>query len=86
MKYGGKVCTILNNVSQKVTILLLTTYTILPEPPQKSGRTLIVYCVNIICYCNMCIGLIHLLAIIYFFSFFYTTMSECMIFLWACSS
>ena len=29
---------------QKVTILLLTTYTILPEPPQPSGRTLIVYC------------------------------------------
>ena len=28
MKYGGKVCTILNNVLQKVTILLLTTYTI----------------------------------------------------------
>ena len=28
---------------KKVTILLLTMYTILPEPPQKSGRTLIVY-------------------------------------------
>ena len=45
MKYGGKVCKILNNVLQKVTILLLTTYTILPEPPQQSGRTLIVYCI-----------------------------------------
>ena len=44
MLYGGKVCTILN-VLQKVTILLLTTYTILPEPPQQSGRTLIVYCI-----------------------------------------
>ena len=48
MKYGGKVCTILNNVLKKVTILLLTTCTILPEPPQKSGRTLIVYCVNML--------------------------------------
>ena len=45
MKFGGKVCTTLNNVLQKVTILLLTTYTILPEPPQQSGRTLIVYCI-----------------------------------------
>ena len=45
MKYGGKVCTILNNVLQKVTILLLATYTILPEPHQQSGRTLIVYCI-----------------------------------------
>ena len=35
-------CTILNNVLHKVTILLLTTYTILPEPRQQSGRTLIV--------------------------------------------
>ena len=33
---------------KKVTILLLTTYTILPEPPQQSGRTLIVYCVNML--------------------------------------
>ena len=40
-----KVCTTLNNVLQKVTIWLLTTYTILPEPPQQSGRTLIVYCI-----------------------------------------
>ena len=80
MKYGGKVCTILNNVLQKVTILLLTTYTILPEPPQQSGRTLIVYCVNK-CYCSMGIGHIHLLAIMYIFILlFYTTMSECMIF------
>ena len=45
MNYGGKVCTILNNVLQKVTILLLTMFTILPEPPQKSGRTLIIYCI-----------------------------------------
>ena len=45
MKFGGKVCTTLNNVLQKVTILLLTMYTILPEPPQQSGRTLIVYCI-----------------------------------------
>ena len=44
MNYGGKVCTILNNVLQKVTILLLTMFTILPEPHQKSGRTLIIYC------------------------------------------
>ncbi len=36
MKYGGKVCTILNNVLQKVTMLLLTTYNILPEPPQRN--------------------------------------------------
>ena len=47
MKFGGKVCTTLNNVLQNVTIVLLTTYrpTILPEPPQQSGRTLIVYCI-----------------------------------------
>ena len=45
MKFDGKVCTTLNNVLQKVTILLLTTYTILPEPPQQSGSTLIVYCI-----------------------------------------
>ena len=32
----------------KVTVLLLTTYTILPEPHQQSGRTLIVYCVNML--------------------------------------
>ena len=44
MNYGGKVCTILNYVLQKVTILLLTMFTILPEPHQKSGRTLIIYC------------------------------------------
>ena len=31
MNYGGQVCTILNNVLQKVTILLLTMFTILPE-------------------------------------------------------
>ena len=30
-----KSCTILNNVLQKVTKLLLNTYTILPEPPKK---------------------------------------------------
>ena len=41
MNYGRKVCTILN-VLQKVTILLLTMFTILPEPHQKSGRTLII--------------------------------------------
>ena len=35
---------IINNVLQKVTILLLTMFTILPEPHQKSGRTLIIYC------------------------------------------
>ena len=32
-------CTMLNNLSQKVAILLLTMYTILPESVQKSGKT-----------------------------------------------
>ena len=32
MNYGGKVCKILNNVLQKVKNLLLTMFTILPEP------------------------------------------------------
>ena len=40
----------LYNFKQRVTkkcltLLLLTTYTILPEPPQQSRRTLIVYCI-----------------------------------------
>ena len=62
MNYGGKACTILN-VLQKVAILLLTTYTILPEPPQKSGRTLIGYC--ILCKYVIHLGPIHLLAIVF---------------------
>ena len=70
MKYGGNVCTILNNVIQKVTILLLTTYTSLPEPPQKTGITFIVYCIILSCkyvilIIIMCIGPIHQLAIMY---------------------
>ena len=81
MKYGGKVCTILNDVLQNVTIVLLTTYTILPEPPQQSGRTFIVYCILCKCYCSMGIGPIHILAIMYFIIIVYTTMSECMIFM-----
>ena len=80
MNYGGKVCTILNNVLQKVTILLLTMFTILPEPHQKSGRTLIIYCT----FCKYVIVIcpIHLgpRAIMYLYFLFYTTMSECMIF------
>ena len=79
-------CTVLNNELKKVTIILITTYrsTILPEPPQNSGGTLIEYC--ILCkyvIVIMYIGPIHLglRAIMYFFFFFfYTTMSECMIF------
>ena len=71
MKYGGNVCTILNNELQKVVILLLAMYTILPEPPQKSGITMIVYC--ILCkyvIVIMCIGPIHLLVIMYFIFIF----------------
>ena len=33
------------HVTLTIILLLLTTYTILPEPPQQSGRTLIVYCI-----------------------------------------
>ena len=32
----------------KLTILLITTYRILPEPHQQSGRTLIVYCIDML--------------------------------------
>ena len=39
MKYGRKECTILNNMSQELTISLLTLYTILPESAPKSGKT-----------------------------------------------
>ena len=75
MHYGGTVCTILNNVLQKVIRILLTTYTVLPDAPNKSGRTL-KYVIVI-----MYIGPIHigLRAIMYFY-LFYTTMSECMLF------
>ena len=65
----------------KVALLLLTTYIILSEPPQQSGITLIVYC--ILCYCSMAIGHIHLLAIMYFFLFFFTPRCPNVCFLWA---
>ena len=34
MQCGGKICTILNNVSQKATTWLLAMYTILPVSPK----------------------------------------------------
>ena len=50
---------------------------ILPEPPQKSGRTLIVYCI----LCKYVIVMCRSYAPTrYSVLFFYTTMSECMIF------
>ena len=75
MKFGGNVCTTLHNVLQKVIILLLTTYTILPEPPQQSGRTLIVYCIlckYVIVVWVGPIGPIHLLTIMYFIIIIFT--------------
>ena len=81
MNYGGKVCTILNNVLQKVTILLLTMFTILPEPHQKSGRTLIIYCTFCKYVIVMCRSYTSRPTCYYVFVFFfYNTMSECMIF------
>ena len=87
MNYGGKVCTILNNVLQKVIFLLLTMFTILPEPHQISGRTLIIYCT----FCKYVIVIVRSYTsrptCYYVLVFFvYTTMSECMIFVWACSA
>ena len=73
--------TILNNVLQKVTILLLTMFTILSEPHQKSGRTMIIYCTfckYVIVICMSYISRPTCYYVLVFF-LFYTTMSECMI-------
>ena len=85
MNYGGKACTILN-VLQKVAILLLTTYTILPEPPQKSGRTLIGYCILCKYVIVIYTYVLYTYLLLCVFVKKYTTMSEFMIFLWAYSA
>ena len=92
MKFGGKVCTTLNNVrvTKSNNNLLLTTYTILPEPPQLSGRTLIVYCILckyvIVVWVGAYRSYTPTYYYVFFYYYFYTTMSECVIFLWAYSA
>ena len=78
--YNFKRVTISNNI----VVNHIECIIILPESVKKSGKTLITYC--ILCYSNnMCIGPIHLLAIMCFFNNFFTPrcICECMIFLWA---
>ena len=64
----------LYNFRQRVT----QSNNIIPDPPLRSGRTVMVWCKYVIIMCT-CIGHIHLLAIMCFKKM-YTTMAECVIF------
>ena len=79
MKYGGKVCIILDNVLHKVTIIIVKHVFHFTRATSKiwknCDRTLCQYVIEL----YTCIGHIHLLAIMCLKKK-YTTMSECMIF------
>ena len=84
MKYciyiAEKICTILNHVSEKATVLLLTIYTVLPESAPKCVKTMIVYCILRTYVIQICVIL---LAIMCFFTYLFTPRctTECRIFI-----